>query len=544
MAVATINGVSKTIEESQSYSGVDTSVLIQMSKDYKKLLKTLTEKTSESNKITNELGYKIDEAFDMLSKRAKEVEELNERASKIYKNLNKLTKEQQEKVLEELKKDIAITFESYSNLTDEMKDFMIEFGKVSGAADFKRTFEEITKISNRVSEVIKYNKKILGRNETIDSARSKLKNDIMGDDSWSSGLRGVGKGALTGTIEHLSRSLGPFSAFLRPVGSFLSKEMPTIFSALGRKKRIISPTESVLRKEGVVGSAAIYIGDEIEKLKDQEENGGLLDLLTPDGLKVKLPSIQFPSSFTLGGIASSLLKGGFLAITIMGVADFIESFFTKDYEELEKNAYDAGYKDASNTIDLWNNSYVKYFGDFPEVLAGSVADALAEESFWRGIGTFVSSMLHRTDDRNKAYDQGVIVAGLESYAEESGKTYDELREEYNNDLLITRLNGDWDTFWEKWKDQSGVLEGVVGSPQMIITPEELEEMEKQAAEFDPSTLTAPTTTYDGNGNPPFTPPPLISGIMNITIFVFCVLDSKPEPNKYGNSPKYVSDDEL
>lgn len=37
---------------------------------------------------------------------------------------------------------------------------------------------------------------------------------------------------------------------------------------------------------------------------------------------------------------------------------------------------------------------------------------------------------------------------------------------------------------------------------------------------------------------------LISGIMNITIFVFCVLDSKPEPNKYGNSPKYVSDDEL
>ena len=37
---------------------------------------------------------------------------------------------------------------------------------------------------------------------------------------------------------------------------------------------------------------------------------------------------------------------------------------------------------------------------------------------------------------------------------------------------------------------------------------------------------------------------LISGIMNITIFVFCVLDSKPEPNKYGNSPKYVSDDDL
>lgn len=28
-------------------------------------------------------------------------------------------------------------------------------------------------------------------------------------------------------------------------------------------------------------------------------------------------------------------------------------------------------------------------------------------------------------------------------------------------------------------------------------------------------------------------------IVNITIFVFCLLDSKPEANKYGPSPKYV-----
>ena len=34
---------------------------------------------------------------------------------------------------------------------------------------------------------------------------------------------------------------------------------------------------------------------------------------------------------------------------------------------------------------------------------------------------------------------------------------------------------------------------------------------------------------------------ILSLIVNITILVFCLLDSKPEANKYGPSPKYVID---
>ena len=34
---------------------------------------------------------------------------------------------------------------------------------------------------------------------------------------------------------------------------------------------------------------------------------------------------------------------------------------------------------------------------------------------------------------------------------------------------------------------------------------------------------------------------LLSTIVNICIFVFCVLDGKPEDNKYGASPKYVTE---
>ena len=35
---------------------------------------------------------------------------------------------------------------------------------------------------------------------------------------------------------------------------------------------------------------------------------------------------------------------------------------------------------------------------------------------------------------------------------------------------------------------------------------------------------------------------LLSCIVNITILVFCLIDSKPEANKYGPSPKYVTEE--
>ena len=37
---------------------------------------------------------------------------------------------------------------------------------------------------------------------------------------------------------------------------------------------------------------------------------------------------------------------------------------------------------------------------------------------------------------------------------------------------------------------------------------------------------------------------LASFVVNICIFVFCVLDGKPEANKYGPSPKYIPTDEY
>lgn len=37
---------------------------------------------------------------------------------------------------------------------------------------------------------------------------------------------------------------------------------------------------------------------------------------------------------------------------------------------------------------------------------------------------------------------------------------------------------------------------------------------------------------------------LLSFVVNLSIFVFCVLDGKPEDNKYGTSPKYIASDKY
>lgn len=45
-------------------------------------------------------------------------------------------------------------------------------------------------------------------------------------------------------------------------------------------------------------------------------------------------------------------------------------------------------------------------------------------------------------------------------------------------------------------------------------------------------------------NPLFWLPATVSTITGIVIFVFCLFDSQVGPNKYGDSPKYVSEDTI
>lgn len=45
-------------------------------------------------------------------------------------------------------------------------------------------------------------------------------------------------------------------------------------------------------------------------------------------------------------------------------------------------------------------------------------------------------------------------------------------------------------------------------------------------------------------NPLLWLPALVATVTGIVIFVFCLFDSTVGPNKYGDSPKYISEDTI
>jgi len=54
----------------------------------------------------------------------------------------------------------------------------------------------------------------------------------------------------------------------------------------------------------------------------------------------------------------------------------------------------------------------------------------------------------------------------------------------------------------------------------------------------------PDTILEAFASPMMWLPTTVSGVIGIVVFVFCLLDSKPYNNKYGASPKYVTEEEA
>lgn len=313
--------------------GVDTGLLIQMSKDYQQLLNTLKNKTANSNKLDKDpvLDAKVDATISLLEKQLKEVGELTKRAKEANElaKSTKLTDVQKKVLLEELQKDFSITLKTFEKTPKDLTDFMKEFRNIAGATDLKRTFEEISTLSKKISEIAEYNKK-------IESSRKKLFNDVVGDD-WNSGLKGVGKSALFGALGSAVGVLGPFSAFLNPVGSFLKKEAPTIIGALKRKKQVISPTESdILRNGGNVGKAIVWQTRELSKNMQVGEEG-LLNLGNSiGGLSGFFRNIKTPlwgirnnilTKDNLGRILKTGLAGVIIGVTLSEMASGVIDTF-------------------------------------------------------------------------------------------------------------------------------------------------------------------------------------------------------------------------
>lgn len=356
--MAVPSGTTRATTSSGVTSGIDTGLLVQISKDYRELLRTLKNKTSNSKKLDDDpkLDAKVDATIALLEKQLKEVGELSERAKEANKlaESTKLSEAQKRVLLEEIQKDFSTTLKTFEKTPEQLTGFMKEFRNIAGATDLRRTFDSISTLSKRISEVTEYNRK-------IDASRKKLYNDIIGED-WSKGIKGLGESALYGAIGNAAGALGPFSALLKPVGSFLKKEAPTIISALKRKKKVNSPTEAeVLKNGGNEGKAIVWQTRELKKAL-RKDSGSLLgdsessfgDFL--EGIK--------DAALALWGLKNSLLTeaglGSALKLALKGViiGVSVKEFVGGAKEAIDgllsgKSAGEVG-EDAGEGKSFWN----------------------------------------------------------------------------------------------------------------------------------------------------------------------------------------------
>ena len=372
----TISGVSKSEVTVDSSIGAD--ILIQMSKDYKDLLNTLKSKTTKSSKLDKDpvLDAKVNATIELLEKQLKEVTTLTERAKESEKlaKSTKLTDIQKKVLLEELQKDFTTTFGSFKDVPEELAGFMKDFRNVAGATDLKRTFDRISLMTKRVAEVAE-------RNEKIDSARKKLRTDIIGDD-WNSGIKGLGHKTLDSVVGSAVGILGPLSALVTPAIGFLKKEGSTIFTALKRKNTEVKvPTESALLKDGgTMGKGFVYLGRKIDGSSKEDKEGGLIKSLfggesgggIADSIGTAVAgSVGFRAvKNAVNGIRNrmlttsgfgSVLKKGLTGVTIGVALEQLAEGVSKTLGDLisGKSAEESG-EETANENNPWNPLYWLY----------------------------------------------------------------------------------------------------------------------------------------------------------------------------------------
>ena len=322
MAVS-INGVSKKVSSSDTgtLQGVDSSsLLVEMDKEYKKLLKTLTEKTAESTKVTDELGYKIDAAYDILSKRSKEVSILTKRAEKTFNNLKNLSEEQQKVVLSSLKEDIASAFQSFEDVPKDLAEITNSLGKIKGSTDLRRTFEEISAISKKVQRIADQNQKAQERNLRISDSRKELLGSV---EKWGTRTR-------DSLIESSFSMLGPLSPFLSSLYRTIGDNRDAF-----RRKKVLAPTEAALRKDGSPAAmGSILVANTIKKTSGgslfggSSETGGIVDSVisgAAEGLVERLigTSAGYGGLSLSSGITSKLSSKGILGAAKLGLSGLV-----------------------------------------------------------------------------------------------------------------------------------------------------------------------------------------------------------------------------
>lgn len=369
MAVTTtINGVTSSSSTASAIAGIDSSQLNAIYKLLSDSQKIIEKKISESKKLDDREREKyMDSAYELLSKQSEEFKVLLSSLDSLTTTFDSLSESQKKIIAEQFNKDLLTTMESLRQVPKELSEFsfLLKDKRVSGGTEFRRLIQSVDVISKNVNDSAQKVKEAMDYNKSIERSRNKLKGDILGED-WSSGLRGLGKSALLGGASSALGAFGPLGPFLRPIGSFLQKEAPTILGALKRKKTVLGPVESdILKNGGNEGKAIVWQTRELKKAIGEDDSSGLLGSLSEGltgsgGLLGTLKNIATAvwgtrnNILTKANIGQALKLG--LAGIIIGVS--VKEFIGGAKEAIDgllsgKSAGEVG-EDAGEGKSFWN----------------------------------------------------------------------------------------------------------------------------------------------------------------------------------------------
>ena len=304
--------------------GLDSAISIDSSsKNIDQIASYLDDLLKELNKAksykttSKDNAKKISEQIKSLEKQRKELEELQKTTNEVLKKSVYLDKEQLEKYQREFQKDLLTQIDNLQKTADDMDSISANVVDKSHKAgkDFQKTLGEMSSYMKDFRDSFDEIKKDYTRNQEIDEARKKLKEQIFGREGEGGFLREQG---LT-LLRNAGTALGPFSVLVEP----LLKNFSLLTTAFSKKK---SPTRSSLLKDGgTVGAAAVYTVDKLstEIAKTSDEN-------SPLGIFPKLSSLL--SLIPWGKV----LTAGGLIVTIGAIA--YEAW--KTWDEYESGKYD------------------------------------------------------------------------------------------------------------------------------------------------------------------------------------------------------------
>lgn len=298
------------------------------------LLKEL-EKTKNYKTTSKERKERLEKQIKSLEKQREELSELQKTFKEVMKNAEHLTSEQQKMYQKEFQKELLDKFKNLEKISGDMDSisaFVVDKTHKAGR-DFQKTLDDMKTFMKGANESFESMKKVYTRNQGIEDARKKLKEQLLGTpEDREKGFLGS-QGMML--LQNATSAFGPFKVLFDP----LFKNFSLLTTAFSKKK---TPTRSSLLKDGgSTGAAAVYSTDKVVTAIEKSSENSLVS---------SLPTALMNTGGILStlGVLASVVKGGLLAVSIGSIVGGA----AKTWWEYESGEHDPGSKGAETGGDV------------------------------------------------------------------------------------------------------------------------------------------------------------------------------------------------